>query len=524
MKLGFINYQVFFKPKNINFDKICIFLYKDYVNLTKDMTSNPVEDLEFYNYLISNDNETNLPVYIRKLFDVFPDILMDYVKYNGELDFDSIIKWMKNGFNYDGVVNLGTMIEIRNAREKSGEFKYLYPGFSEESQFFVKSLKEQHSYSPAILAMFYKEMKNNNAKSAGTNKISFELDRVEIQKGHVTVCLPKLDDNDSLPELAFLINKKYSEIWVPDVNIQKKIKASLGIENIAVIPYPVINPEYEVKEVNLPNDKFIVLMSHDFSKDFEQQNPMVSITAFKQAFREHNNVLLVCYLLNADDSECYKNLVSAINAEPKATLVVRDNSDIYYSYLHYAHCLISLHKNSFSGYRFAEALLLGKNLIVSSDNGDCEYINSKNSFLIRESSDENVIIDAVEILKSIYFNEDVLNSKNRDATRFIQKHFSPSTIGFMMNSRIDELSDSGMNIFPIFDSVSNNQANMTGRANSSLRSLIKKIPYAIRIYRKIKGLDNASSNYSMRTIKSSDQSESIMKILLKNVHRPEYLE
>ncbi|HHL2673683.1 TPA: hypothetical protein ACQ38G_001229 [Yersinia enterocolitica] len=63
---------------------------------------------------------------------------MDYVKYNGELDFDSIIKWMKNGFNYDGVVNLGTMIEIRNAREKSGEFKYLYPGFSEESQFFVK--------------------------------------------------------------------------------------------------------------------------------------------------------------------------------------------------------------------------------------------------------------------------------------------------------------------------------------------------------------------------------------------------
>ncbi|MET1566145.1 glycosyltransferase family 1 protein, partial [Yersinia enterocolitica] len=83
MKLGFINYQVFFKPKNINFDKICIFLYKDYVNLTKDTTSNPVEDLEFYNYLISNDNETNLPVYIRKLFDVFPDILMDYVKYNG---------------------------------------------------------------------------------------------------------------------------------------------------------------------------------------------------------------------------------------------------------------------------------------------------------------------------------------------------------------------------------------------------------------------------------------------------------
>ncbi|MBX9489029.1 glycosyltransferase [Yersinia enterocolitica] len=524
MKLGFINYQVVFKPKNINLDKICIFLYKDYVNLTKDTTSNPLEDLGFYNYLISNDNETNLPVYIRKLFDVFPDILIGYVKSNSGLDFDSIIKWMKNGFNYDGVVNLGTMIEIRNAREKSGGFEYLYPGTSEESQFFVKSFKEQHSYSPAILAMFYKEMKNNTDKSSGENKISFELDRIEIKKGHVTVCLPKLDDNDCLPELPFLMNKKYSEIWVPNINIQKKIKVSLGIENVAVIPYPVINPEYEVKKLNIPNDKFIVLMSHDFSKDFEQQNPMASIAAFKQAFRENNNVFLVCYLLNVDDSECYESLVSAINTEPKATLIVQDNSDIYYSYLHYAHCLISLHRNSFSGYKSAEALLLGKNIIVTGNNGDCEYINSSNSFLIRDSSDENVIIDAVEILKSIYFNEDVLNSKNRDAARFIQKHFSPSTIGFIMNSRIGELSNSGVNILPIFGSVSLSQKNMTGRANSSLRSLIKKIPYAIRIYRKIKRLDSASSHYSMRTIKSSDQSESIMKILLKNVHRPEYLE
>ncbi|MGT3163929.1 hypothetical protein ACVST0_02690 [Yersinia enterocolitica] len=524
MKLGFINYQVVFKPKNINLDKICIFLYKDYVNLTKDTTSNPLEDLGFYNYLISNDNETNLPVYIRKLFDVFPDILIDYVKSNSGLDFDSIIKWMKNGFNYDGVVNLGTMIEIRNAREKSGGFEYLYPGASEENQFFVKSFKEQHSYSPAILAMFYKEMKNNTDKSSGENKISFELDRIEIKKGHVTVCLPKLDDNDCLPELPFLMNKKYSEIWVPNINIQKKIKVSLGIENVAVIPYPVINPEYEVKKLNIPNDKFIVLMSHDFSKDFEQQNPMASIAAFKQAFRENNNVFLVCYLLNVDDSECYESLVSVINTEPKATLIVQDNSDIYYSYLHYAHCLISLHRNSFSGYKSAEALLLGKNIIVTGNNGDCEYINSSNSFLIRDSSDENVIIDAVEILKSIYFNEDVLNSKNRDAARFIQKHFSPSTIGFIMNSRIGELSNSGVNILPTFGSVSLSQKNMTGRANSSLRFLIKKIPYAIRIYRKIKGLDSASSHYSMRTIKSSDQSESIIKILLKNVHRPEYLE
>ncbi|MDR7874935.1 glycosyltransferase [Yersinia mollaretii] len=282
-----------------------------------------------------------------------------------------------------------------------------------------------------------------------------------------------------------------------------------------------------VKELNLPKDKFIILMSHDFSKDFEQQNPMASITAFKQAFRENNNVLLICYLLNSDNSECYKNLVSAINSESKAKLIIEGNadaSDIYYSYLHYAHCLISLHRNSLSGYRFAEALSLGKNLIVSGDNGNYEYINSDNSFLIKDSSDEVVIRNAAEILKSIYIDEDVINSKNRNAVRFIQKHFSPKIIAFMMSSRIDELSNSGINIIPKFGAALHNQTNISDRTNSSLRSFVKKLPYAIRIYRKIKGLDSVPPKYATRTIKSDDQLESIINILLKNVHRPEYLE
>lgn len=91
---------------------------------------------------------------------------------------------------------------------------------------------------------------------------------------------------------------------------------------------------------------------------------MASVSTFKQEFRESNNVLLVCYLLNVDGSECYEGLVLAINSESKTILVVEDDdSNIYYSYLHYAHCVISSHRNSISGYRFAEALILGTILL-----------------------------------------------------------------------------------------------------------------------------------------------------------------
>ncbi|HDL7646032.1 TPA: glycosyltransferase [Yersinia enterocolitica] len=525
MKIGFVNYQVTFKPKNINFDKICIFLYKDYVKLKKDTTSNPLVDFGFYNYLISNDSETKLPVYIRKLFDVFPDILIGYVKSSGDLDFDSVIKWMKNGFNYDGVVNLGTMIDIRNASDKSIGFEFSHSEMCEENIVSNKPLEDENLYLPAISSLVYKKVKHSNDKSTEENKITLGLDRIEIQKGNVTICLPKFNDDYCIDDMSFLKNKKYTEIWVPNINISKKIKTYIGVENVAIMPYPITTPTYEVEEVNLPKDKLIVLMSHDFSKDFESQNPMASINAFKQAFIDNDNALLVCYLSNSDYSECYERLVSAISFEPKAKLIVEESTDVtYYSYLHYSHCLISLHRNSFSGHRFAEALSLGKNLIISSNNDNYEYINSDNSFLIKNLSDELVIRDAAETLKYIYFDENVLSSKNTNAVRFIQKHFSPSTIGFMMNLRINELSNSGINIFSRLGSAPHNQISISVRVNSPLRSFIKKIPYAISIFRKIKGLDKKSTTDVTKKIKSIDKSEVIMNILLKNVHRPEYLE
>ncbi|CNC89182.1 glycoside hydrolase family protein [Yersinia frederiksenii] len=522
MKLGFINYELIFKPKNINLDKICIFLYKDYINLKKDITSNPLVDWGFYDYLISMDSETNLPIYIRKLFDIFPDILIGYVNFGGKLDFDSLIKWMKNGFNYDGVVNLGTMIELKNASGTSGSYECQNLEGGYRYNLLGLSSYYQPSYYSAVSSLIDTRNTSVSNDSKVIKKITFESDRIEIRKGQVSICLPKINDADFTFDSSFIKNKDYTEIWVPNVNIQRNLKESLGIENVAVMPYPVIKPIYEVKEVNLPNNKFIVLMNHDFSRNFEQQNPMVSIAAFQEAFRDNHNVLFICYLFNVDKSECYENLVSAINNEPKAILITDDSdANSYYSYLHYAHCLISLHKNNHSGYRVAEALSLGKYVLANGANGNYEYMNSDNGFIIEEPSIKGIVIDAAEVLKSIFSDENILVSKNINAIRFIQKHFSPNTIGFMMEARIDELSNNGINIIPKLTLALNIKL---ARPESSLRKLIKKIPYTVSVYRKIKGLNNIESSDSQKITKPINQLESIIKILLKNVHRPEYLE
>ena len=113
MKLDFIDYDVRFTSDNLYVDKVCTFLYKDYINNTKDIKSNPLSDKGFYNFLHSTDAETGFPIYIRKLFEILPD---KFIGLNRRvlINYDNIIKFIQTNFNYDGVVSLETIIQLRN--------------------------------------------------------------------------------------------------------------------------------------------------------------------------------------------------------------------------------------------------------------------------------------------------------------------------------------------------------------------------------------------------------------------------
>ena len=431
-KLDFVNYEARFNQDNLFLDKVCIFLYKDYINTTKDTKSNPLLDRGFYDFLHSKDEKSGIPVYVRKLYEILPDIFVKLKK--KVVSFDSAIAFIKNNsFSFNGVVSLETIVQLRNS-----SIKYNYEIQYENNP--IRASVDLPHYS-AVLS-FCKKGANGKRQKFWQRKVTFKSDRVEIIKNFTRVCIPNMGKSEALPNLS-AIKERYTEIWVPSAYCKDRLQKKGSKRKIKIVPYPVIKPKYKILNIDLPSNQCIIMLRHDFNLDFAIQNPLASLSAFQEAFGQKNDVRLVCFLINVNkQSEDYKALIAAFDNEKNAIIVEGEIDDNYYSYLHHAHCFISLHQETMFGYPLAEAMSLGKYVVATNNGGNTEYMNHDNSFLVDITSEKELPFEAAKILKSIYNEGNMLNTKSKQARLYIQKHFSPSSVGFIMQERLEKKSSS----------------------------------------------------------------------------------
>jgi glycosyltransferase involved in cell wall biosynthesis len=466
-KLDFVNYEVRFEHNNLYLDKVCTALYKEYFSNTRDTKTNPLVDREFYDFLISIDDQTKFPVYIRKLYEMMPEI---FIRLNKVVNYDNIIAFIKNdSFPYNGIVNLETIMQLRNNSIKRGyEIQY------ENNP--IKANAELPHY-PAVIS-FCKKGGTAKSRKFKKRKISFKSDRVEIIKNFTRICIPSMCKSETLPNLS-AIKERYTEIWVPSAYCKDRLQKKSSKRKIKIVPYPVIKPKYKILNIDLPKNQCIIMLRHDFNLDFVNQNPLASLSAFQEAFSGKDDVRLICFLINVNkQSEDYKTLVTAFSNEKNAIIVEGKIDDNYYSYLHHAHCFISLHQETMFGYPLAEAMSIGKYVLATNNGGNTEYMNSDNSFLIDLTSERDLTFEAAKVLKSIYNDSNMLNTKSKQARLHIQKHLSPSSVGFIMQKRLE-----------------------------------KKPSLLLRLYMKFKRIKQKKKNM-----------KSIMNLLLKNADRPAVLE
>lgn len=517
MKLGLVNYEVKFKPANLFLDKVCTFLYKDYINSTKDTKSNPLIDPGFYNFLHGIDNETKFPIYIRKLYEILADIFIGYLGTQRAINYDNLIAWIKDSFPYDGVVSLETMVQLRNDSINVGPETKHTDNLAETTS---QNRNDEQPYYPAILSFDDRRPHAANGDSSSVQEIMVQSDRIEIISGDIRICIPHIDETGTLLNLPNINAQDYTEIWVPSAYCEKKLRSVHGLSNLTVIPYPVIKPKYEVQKTGLPGNKFIVMLHHDFNQDFATQNPLASLSAFSEAFGQRNDALLVCFLTNVRQSKDYENLIAAFGDEKSAKIVEGTLDDgLYYSYLHYAHCLISLHRETAFGYALAEAMSLGKYVIATDNGGNTEYMNADNSFLVESPSSKNFVTKAAKILDSIYDDANVLNTKSKKAKLSIQKHLSPNSVGFLMQKRLERLRNPGDS--GIVKSKPPVYKQLLRRAYGLLKPHLRKVPLFVRLYVKLRTI---RARYYFTVTSDRDQIAAIMTILLKNVNRPGILE
>jgi glycosyltransferase involved in cell wall biosynthesis len=474
-KLDFTNYEVRHKSSGLLFDKVCTFLYKDYVKKTKDEKSNPLVGRWFYEYLHSTDEETGFPVYIRKLYDIFPHIFVGYLSTKLATNWDNMIWLVGNHFNYDGVVSLETMIQLRN--------------YSQPPNFQI----DIHATDKTPYHRAAQSLRKKDRSAPSDREVTFSPDGIEFRSDDIKILIPRLDGYGNL--LTDFDAKEYAELWVPSVFCKEKIGREHGIKNVTPILQPVMLPQFEIQGTGIPFDNFVVMLRHDFDMDFAAQDTSASLDAFKEAFGEDSDVRLVCFFINAKLSTEYKNLRSAATAR---NIMIVDGSDNgYYSYLRRANCFISLHQETEFGYPIAEAMLLGKEVIATACGGNTHYMNPDNSFLVKPDSAMGIVTQAAEFLTEIRDDESLMGIKGDKAKRYVRKHLSPHAIGLAMEKRISDL------------------------RNLRARKPIASIP--VRAFHKLRRA-TMRKPLPRKEDEISQQTDAIIKILLRNVIRPDVLE
>jgi glycosyltransferase involved in cell wall biosynthesis len=177
------------------------------------------------------------------------------------------------------------------------------------------------------------------------------------------------------------------EVWVASDHIHDAIAPASPVP-VVKVPMPVLEPRPAPlgrEQLGLPQDGFLFLYVYDYHSTSARKNPLGTIEAFKRAFPEGDGrARLVLKSINADRlPHHHDQVLRAIGERSDITAI-----DAYVSageknaMLAACDAYVSLHRSEGFGLTVAEAMLLGKPVIVTRYGGTLEFTEDGNAFLV----------------------------------------------------------------------------------------------------------------------------------------------
>lgn len=253
------------------------------------------------------------------------------------------------------------------------------------------------------------------------------------------------------------------EIWAPSRFIQEAISQRTD-KPVIYMPLAV---DYNLKDplpgerFNIPADKFVFLTFFDFTSFLQRKNPFAVIKAFNQlsaALPPKNNLILVIKLNNWEHNHKHFNAFMRMVARNKQIVIIKEILEDMEmkSLIARCDCLVSLHRSEGFGRGPAEAMSLGKPVVVTGYSGNMDYCNEANAFivdyrLIRVKPGEYPHADgqkwadadishAVQCMRDVIFDPALARQKARMGKEYINKFHSPHYIGQRYQRRLQKLS------------------------------------------------------------------------------------
>jgi glycosyltransferase involved in cell wall biosynthesis len=250
------------------------------------------------------------------------------------------------------------------------------------------------------------------------------------------------------------------EVWVASEHVLKAVSSKTEKPVIKIPPCVYLEdiPNKSRGDFHLPEQPFLFMCAYDVLSSQERKNPMGAIKAFKRAFSQNDpDVGLVIKVNNAQDHplgmrEIKEELAGYTNIYYIDDILGRDSLN---ALINLIDAYVSLHRAEGFGLVPAEAMVLGKPVVMTEWSGNLELMTPDNSCgvnyelkqLERDYGPykkgqvwaEPDIDHAAHYMKKLYQNPSYYNQTSCKAQKFIRDKFSPKNIGEKIITRLQAL-------------------------------------------------------------------------------------
>ena len=250
----------------------------------------------------------------------------------------------------------------------------------------------------------------------------------------------------------------FDEIWTYSNYCADSISLVSPIPVVKIMPSISLSvPSQSRSALGLPSDRFIFLFMFDFYSRIERKNPGATIAAFKKAFGESRDVLLLIKFSNskrfpAQRQQLYELAANADNIRFIDGYLSREEIN---ALLYRCDCYVSLHRSEGFGLTMAEAMYYGKPAIATGYSSNTEFMNVGNSFLV--SYDRAIIAEdygpykkgnvwaepniehASYLMRYVFDNYEQASIVGERAARDIRSLLSPQAIAPKISKRLERI-------------------------------------------------------------------------------------
>lgn len=176
------------------------------------------------------------------------------------------------------------------------------------------------------------------------------------------------------------------EVWTPSTFCVDAIGAVAPLP-VRRVPLPVgrePGQAYDRTHFELPADAFVFLFVFNYLSYFERKNPIAVVEAFRRAFPDGDEALLVLKTSQGDFApEARARLEKAAGTAPVRLIDAYFARDEVTALIGAADCYVSLHRSEGFGLTLAEAMLQEKPVIATPYGGVTDFFNLNSGFPVR---------------------------------------------------------------------------------------------------------------------------------------------